>query len=68
MTAMSALAYVFSLPVGCTNRATPPRDTVTSEGHQPNPTHRISIPSYRSLMLSAGEAPAQLLLAGNPGE
>ena len=68
MTAMSALAYVFSLPVGCTNRATPPRDTVTSEGH----LHRPETPDLdyqaKSLMLSAGEAPAQLLLAGNPGE
>jgi hypothetical protein len=48
-----------SLPRFCTNRATPPRDTVADEGH--GAFRRAGSRSQANRwMLSAGEAPAQL--------
>src|SRR4051812_20594646 len=52
----------FAAAVGCTNRATPPRDTVTSEGHETETGRPNTNPKLTRGMLSAGEAPAQLQL------
>src|SRR5262245_25780670 len=46
----------------CTNRATPPRDTVSDEARVRDPTDRSRPQHLTAVMLSAGEAPAQLQL------
>jgi hypothetical protein len=60
LSAVVALAVFYLAAVGCTNRATPPRDTVTFEGHCADLTDRFIHPKLANRMLSAGEAPAQL--------